>query len=384
MINESTLNTLNKIGFGADISKLESYVFDFKQSQRVCNMRLYEYTSNKLYDILKEIKPESEVFKEESAQGYVDDNNYDKLLSTYPCYINDIAFGSKSSNLELLKEVIDANGTTLDMIGIVNVNGIPVQCIYINGFIYRVYVVVESHKIMDITQLTKFLLPKYIAELQQYEICDIRGVLTVLNDKKKLQSMYNNVESIVMHCLRNKVYMDELSFIFNNIYSNKQIDDCDEQWDKLQFLRECNLAVPHHGLLRNIDRDLLGDALISFDEYFDNIFSKQKPMYKYSGIIIKTNKLLDDNPNSSIVYNSVDCNPKQLYTSEIIDVRTNNLVDDNKIFIELDIKPVNCNNSLEISSIFVDDIMNIVDNDLYIGKKVSFIVVNGKAVQINV
>lgn len=379
MINENTLKTLNKIAFGADIDSLESHLVDLKQAELISDITNYEYNYLKLTKMLKEIKPSSLLFTDKTSLEELKFNDYDKYFSL-SSEQSKIIYGTSDSNLSIIKNDIEE---PIDIVAINNVDGININCVYINGYLYRIYGIGKYNKYINLTEQLKDKLPGYIEEISNLDIVEFRGKVTIFNTHKKLQYSSLNLIASTMRCIRTNSNIGRLDIVLNDMYTDISELNIDNQWDKLQFMRDIGLSVPHHALIRNIDKEILSQALEELDVYFEDIKTNEGINYSYTGFEVRKNKnALKDNSSLNIIYDSRTSKPGEIYKSTIKSIST--IYKDNIIESIVNIIPIQCNNNLVINKIEIDDIYNIEKYSLHIGNKVYFQVIEGEALLVNI
>lgn len=379
MVNINTLNELNRLGIGADISKLESYIIDYKQANLTTNMYVYEHDYLRMNKILKELKADSLAFTDKTTLEDVPTDSYDKLLMKYNNRVIDEIYGSTDTRMDELCDYIKSQEDgCIDMVAIPNVLGISVRCSYTNGYLYRVNIIGDNYKYTDITARFREQLPKFVEDFSKHSLVELRGKVTIFNNHADLQNSYLNVECSTMHLLRLGLNSSDMSIVIDDLFIDT--DDLlpfDNQWDKLEYIRELGFNVPHHALIRNVEHSILEDAFSSFRDYFSNIEETSGIIYKYNGYQIRNNKELSyeqDYSKFSYIYDK--CDYKNLYSSRIKSILT---VTGKEVDIMLKVIPVKCNDDFTVDTVLVTDI-NILDTyDLSPGNTVFFFINNGIA-----
>jgi hypothetical protein len=384
MINENTLRILNEIAFGADIDSLESYLIDYKQANLVTDMSRYEYNHKILVKKFNELTTDSSdfnsspAFSDSTSLEELETDRYDKFFTEHSNYRKQIVYGSTDeAKLEDFKNVIDEHEeSVVDIIGILNITGVNIKCTYINGRLYKVNLIGTTEKYTDITERVKSLLIEYIEEFKDYKLVELRGKISIFNTDEKLQKYSLNIECSVIRNLRNNINIEKLHIVFNDIFIECEELPYNNQWEKLEYLRDIGISVPHHGLLRNIDSNILGQALKDLDDYFYAIKETEGIIYDFNGFIVKTNDDIEDNNEISFVYTSTDVAYRQNFQSTVKSISSINCDDIKQV---LNIVRVQCNDKVSIDKIELDDVYDLEQKDIKLGGKVVFNVVNGKA-----
>ena len=374
MLNSSTIYKLNRMGFGLNIDKVEMFIHYFKYSRYISNLDKYEYNYIQLLSILKEVKPTSGVLREEYNKPNIMLDNYDKIFNKYGNKRCVTVYG-KDDYIKLsdIKEENFSEEECTDLIAINNVEGINIMCTYINGRIYRIYAIDEQTKVYDFTAELKDCVPNFVEEFANYNLVELRGKATITRDKYK---KFNSTACSVTYYLHNKINTSNISIIFDNILFEDNYEKFKNVWDKLEWLRDIGFNVPHHALIRNVDKIQFESALEEFDDFFRKINKEQPIAYDKIGFYVKRNKDVDS-ADYILCYDTDNVDYRTKFESTIKD-----------ICIDIDssyVKVVNtkCNNGITIETIMLDDLYNIEKYGIAIGSKVNFIVVNGEAIIVN-
>lgn len=380
MININTLNELNMYGVGADIAKLESYIVDYKQANLTTSMYAYERDYLRMNKILKELKPDSLAFTDKTSLTEEDTDEYDKLLLKYNNRAIDEIYGAQDDNISTLGNYIKSQSDEcIDMVAIPNILGISIRCSYTNGYLYRINIIGDSYKYTDITKRFREQLPKYIEEFSKYKLVELRGKITIFNNNEELQKTSLNIETSTMHLLRLGIDNDKLSLVFDDIFiDSDSITEYDNQWDKIEFLRNIGFSVPHHALIRNVDYSMIADAFTSFRDYFSNIEDTTGIIYKYNGYQIRDNSRMSyEQDYSKFIYIFDKCDYKKIFNSKLKSVLT---INDGDVKVLVKIVSTKCNDCLNIDTIEVQDINVLNTYELSPGNNVFFFINDGKAI----
>lgn len=379
MININTLNELNSLGIGANISKLESYIADYKQANNVADLYSYEYEYRILSKILKEIKQESLAFTDKTDLIECDTDEFDELLIQYPnCQLKTV-YGSRDKNIDNLFSYITSKPENcMDMVAIPDVLGLNIRCSYLNGYIYRINLIGNGYKYTDITNRFKERLPKYVEQFSKNRLTELRGKITIFkNSIDSLDDMVN-IECGVMHLIRMGTNDAKMSIIFNDIVATDDSDfTVSNHWDKLEYLRSLGFSVPHHALIRNVEGGAIPDALRSFREYFKDIENTTGIIYNYHGYQIRDNDVNEYTTDwSKFNYVFDDCDYREVFSARIKSIQTLNNGD---IKVLVKIVATDCNDELTITEINVQDISLLDSYNIEPGNKINFFIDRGKA-----
>jgi hypothetical protein len=374
MINDNTLKYLDDLGIGANINKLESYIIDYKQAQNLCDLYEYEYDYIQLCKILKEARLTSRAFSDDIRLIAEETDKYDRLFSSYCNEEPYVFYGMNNYRMSMINDIINSSPTQdISILAMPNVKGLNIRCSYIEGYIHRVNLVGDK-KFTNITKLVKDMLPGYIDKFAKSELVECRGKITIYNNNP-LDMEYCNVECSTMHMLRLGINTDSLKIIFNDIVAD-DMSGITNQWDKIEYLRELGFSVPHHGLIRDISRSEVEEAITEFVKYFENIKAETGIIYEYNGYEFRDNNNMETNNSSRVIYKDKEVNYKDVFESKI---KSNMIITDYNDMI-VNIIPVKCNDNCTITEVRVNDVTLLDRYGFDIGNKIRFRVVNNKAI----
>ena len=386
-INNTTLDKLNKYGFGTDIDSLESYMIDFKQASIVSDLSDYREEYNILYNILRDVKPASVVLNKNIDIPEINDEK-SELLAKHKNHEFSSEFGLINKmygydNIlgnQFLTRAKDSNCN--DVIGIVQPRGLSIDCIFIYGSLYKIYCV-NSNKIRyDITDYLKESLGiDAIIDFEDFERVELRGTL-ILRDGVPV--FRKNTECSVMEYIRLGICADKLRVLFDDIVIK---DDPNiempfkNQWDKLEYLCEAvgqELVAPYY-LSRDISLNPLKNILQSISNSVDKSIKDEVIKYNYSGIEIRLSEdIYCDADYSYFMYVTDDVPQSKVFESVIRSYRFDNI--DGRLIPIINIAEVKYTDKLSVNSIEIDDVFNIDKYNLYPGTRVRFRIVHNKAI----
>lgn len=379
MININTLNFLNTIGIGADIDNLESYIIDYKQANLVADLDEHEESYLKLSKILREIKQDSLAFKDDTDMIEEEINTeFDKIFEKIPNRKYIKIYGKTDDNIENIKNYIQNKPEALmDAMAMPIIKGLDVKCTYINGYIYKINLIGNFYKYKDVTQELKDKVPAFIDALSGYTLTECIGKVTIFNNDEELQKKSLNIPCSCIRCLRTHTNIDKLSIVLDDMLIDADEQDLpyNNQWDKIEYMRDIGLSVPHHALIRNIESETLTQALDSYYDYFKNIEETSGIIYAFNGYDIRDNSNIYNAEYSRFMYEDVEVNPEQLYSSTVKSVYTS--YKDN-IKLVLKIVPIQCNDHNIVSEITVSNLNDLNTYDFKVGTKILFKIYEGK------
>ena len=372
MINNTILNKLNNTPFGSDINKAEIFLKYFDKANYVSDLRSYQHIYDELRKLLKEIKPESLLFTMNTDDCLCIQDKYDFNTESYIRNDIDIVASKTSKKYNEIKNSIEEGK---NFVCIPYVEGINIKCLYMNGYIYKIYLCNGNINYKDATNILKCRIPSYIDELSKYEVGGVIGNATIFRDKANRLDLDSN-QCLSMYYIENNIGINNVDIVFDNIiFSNNHANKLDNLWDRIEFMRTLNINVAHHVLIRDIQSSNLDNAIDTYIKYINDIEESNGIDYNYSGLELRE---LEDLELKKVrfIYR-LDISKDSIFESTVKSFKTSYI--DNKIFITANIAPVK-HKGKDIEAVVIDDICKIDDDGIQIGKKIKFKIHNDRAV----
>lgn len=368
MLNIDTVNKLNRLGFGLDIDKIETYLLNYMKANYISDISKYKAEACILHELLKDIKPGSVIYTDNIEYKKIKEDKYDKLLTLYPNDKVVRAYGSKDSKLEVIKKRIYTGVDSIDIVALPEIEGIDISCIYKKGNLYKIYAIGEKEKYIDLTDELDYLIDAYIEDIDMYELVDIRAKLSIRDGiRKKFNTLIDTV-----YYINNSVFIEYIDLVATNIIFDVQDDKFKTNWEKFDYLKEIGFIVPETALIRNVNEINFCEALLELDKYFKY---ECKELYAYNGIRVLSNNVIDK--SGVVIFDSYNVNSGIIYKSIVKSVYT-----DSSNSYKLNIVPIKCNNNFIVDKVCVDDLYLLEEQKIKIGDTVRFRVINGDAVMI--
>ena len=369
MVNKSTLRILNNIAFGADIDSLESYLINFKQASMICDLHRDTKRYNMLYSFLRDMKGNSLLFSDRTDIRSVNKNDTDILFNKYPNSFLDTAYGTDSDIIIELEQRIKHKYTNnVGIVALANMCGLFIKCVYVEGYLREAYIISDTEKYMDITEIANEILPEYITELKHYKLAEIRGKVIT----SKVEHLIP--ECSTLHFIKNKYNINTLQVYMHDILINAEELPYGNYWSKLEYLEELGFKVPVHVLVLDITSNSLCDAITEMDNY---IYENEKSLHKYFGIQVSINDIQYKNNQNSIIYVSRNCDEYKTFRSKLKSASYD--ITNDGIPVTLNIVPVQCNDNVIIDKVTVSDIYSIELQMLKPGDEIKFQLLNNEA-----
>jgi hypothetical protein len=372
MLNDSTLTQLNRLGFGLYIDKIETYIANYKEAQYIGNgIENYKYNYEELKRLLSALKPTSRVLTDEELDTQIYDN-HNKIFKLVNNDRSPILYGrADDDGLEMVKNSTLLTETDImDLVGIEYTEGLNVSCTYKKGILEGIYGLSKENMICDFTEKLKGRLKHEIEALKEYDLVDIRGIITIEN-----RYITTNAVCDTAGIIRAGIGINKLRFIANDIFlanvdnndgelSTVIDDNTKHYWKKLSFIKNIGLDAPEYSLLRNIDDSTFTQAVYTFADSFAS-----------KGIIRFKVKNIRDTSNISILtYEIGSVDSSYVFESVITGI---SMYEDT---YKLNIVNTECNFNLHIDNIILDDVFDIEKYKLRVGGKVRFRVIERRAI----
>lgn len=292
MVNQNTLSELERLGFGADIDALESYVATLQDAAGMGNPIVDDAAYDGYVRLLKELKPTSSVL----ARNWETEDNelteYDDVLKKYGmCSITTI---TSIDELDKFKATLDEIGHPVDMVASIKENGHGVRAVYLNGKLYTGSTRGRYKKGRDITRHLKAVLPDYVDAWRNIKVVEVRGemLVSVKNFEENLKGTLKTPLSSVTSLIRDSVTDDELKLLDMVCYKVISSDgslEIDNLWDEFKHLSECGFKIPQVAKAHGITSDNIENFAQQALEYFESLMDKNMIEYSCDGIVFAIN-----------------------------------------------------------------------------------------------
>lgn len=290
MINNNLMDELNRLGFGADIDALESYVISLQEAIIMGNPVVTNEVYNQHLKLLKELRPDSYALKRDLAGQDEYLNEYDILLSRYP--VRQIINVHNMRDLEKFKDAIEDR--EIDLLALDEPNGHFFRAVYVNGELTTGSVKGQFRKGRDITRHLLLLLPNHIEAWERIRIVEVRGIITIPTiNFEPIKHVYKIPLSAVTSFLMDTATPSEIKnllCICNKIYvDNEEKLKFDTLWDELSYLENQGFKTPKMILIEDVTRYNLSQIIDDILEYFGELYEAKAIEYKTDGIMVQVN-----------------------------------------------------------------------------------------------
>lgn len=292
MINKDTMNELDRLGFGADVDALESYVELLQNAASMGNPMVDDSVYDTHFRLLKKLKPESELVNRNWEKDEAELNEYDEILKKYGmCSITTI---TDFDELGKFKEVLRSIGHSVELMASTKENGHAVRAIYLNGELYGGTTRGRYKKGRDITRHVKAVLPNYIEEWEDIPIVEVRGemLVSISNFEKYLKGTLKTPLSSVTSLIRDSVTDDELKLLDMVCYKVIASDDSlglNSLYEEYEYLNELGFDIPERGVIAGVNADNLEQAVEMLLGHFEGLMDEEKIDYACDGIVFTIN-----------------------------------------------------------------------------------------------
>lgn len=292
MINSTTLETLEKLGFGSDVDALESYVASLQDAAGMGNPLVDDAVYDAHVKLLKELKPTSAVLNRNWETSDEDLTEYDEVLKKYGmCSINTIG---DMSELGKFADTIADLGHPIDLMASIKDNGHGVRAVYLNGTLYSGSTRGRYKKGRDITRHIKAVLPPYVDAWAEIPIVEVRGemLVSIENFEKYLKGKLKTPLSSVTSLIRDSVTDEELKLLEMECYKVISADgslEFDTLQDEFKHLGENGFNTPPYGVVRGVTVENLVSSVEMALHSFESLMDQGKIRFSCDGIVFAIN-----------------------------------------------------------------------------------------------
>lgn len=298
MVNLNDLNELNRLGFGADVDKLESYTIHLKQCKNLGIEYVNEYEYTRCLNLLKKLKPESVVFIGNWDDECEELNEYDAILREKMMKPLKIVFSM--DGLETLREFISSSDyensdNIVDVYANARYVGMEVRVVYSHGHLVSGSVQSKFLKGKDITSVVKRSnIPKNISEWKGIEIVELRGIVTISKDNycemsEEFMTLLHSITYLVKD-EANITDIGKISFVFNEILIREdekhKLEIENKRSAVVDYLDDIGFITPERAIIRDVDYYSFSESMQNIIDYFNNLDTNDSIGYDIVGIDI--------------------------------------------------------------------------------------------------
>ena len=291
MINKNTLDMLEAYGFGADVDSFESYVIRLIEAAASGSPEVTDAQYDDYVHLLKELKPESEVFKRNWESEDIELDDTDIMLKKYG--MKSIRTIQDMKELQYFVELMGDDEYT--MCASSKINGHGVRAVYNDGVLISGSTRGRYKKGRDITRHLKQVLPDNIPDLEGTGLVEIRGELYVSWDNfEKVRNTLKTPLSSVTSLSRESATEQDislLSFAAYNIFGDNI--ELPTLFDKFQFLGQCGFETPFCAKVSGINKDNFWDFIKNVLAYFEKHVKETGDPYDSDGIVVAIDSIED-------------------------------------------------------------------------------------------
>lgn len=292
MINQNTLDTLEKLGFGSDVDALESYVGTLQDAAGMGTPLVDDSVYDAHVRLLRELKPNSEVLNRNWETFDEELSEDDEVLRKYGmCSITTL---SDIDELWRFANTLSELGHPIELMASVKDNGHGVRAVYKYGELHSGSTRGRYKKGRDITRHLRAVLPNYVEAWKEYPIIEVRGemLVSIDNFEKYLKGKLKTPLSSVTSLIRDSVTDEELKLLSMECYKVISADgslEFDTLWDEFEHLEECGFKTPPKAKIRGVDANNLEFAVTKVLEYFEGLMDNGEIKYSCDGIVFAIN-----------------------------------------------------------------------------------------------
>ncbi len=329
MINKNLLDELNKLGFGADVNALESYIDSLQNAASMGTPLVSEEAYEQHFNLLKELKPTSYIL---TRKWEIEDNEleeFDSVLASHG--MKSLYTVQKMSDLYRFKGILGEQ--TTDLLASIKLNGHAVRAVYVEGNLRTGSTRGKDRKGKDITQHLKSVLPNYVPQWEKIKIVEVRAeIIMTLNNFELFKHVFKTPLSAATHLLSNKPTEEDIKtldcFCYRVIPYNTEVMRFDSLSEEFRHLKEAGFKTPPEKLITDVTKYNIDEAIDKIIRYFEEQIDTGFINYSTNGIVVSINNLdqfynmgVEDNYNLGNF--ALKMGPKwekNIYSSKILDI----------------------------------------------------------------
>lgn len=292
MVSRETLDQLEKLGFGADVDALESYVEELQDAASAGTPLVSDAVYDAHFKLLKQLKPDSVIVNRNWEEDASELNEYDILLKNNPmCSIT--TFNSLDE-LKPFISVVESLGEPVSLMAALKENGHAIRAVYVNGYLYSGTTRGRYKKGRDITRHLKLMLPNYVPAWKDARIVEIRGeaIISIENFEKYMRGIAKHPLSSVTSLIRESASDEEIKLL--DVICYKVLALSDELkfatlWDEYEHLSGNGFKTPQKALFINVLPHQVRGATERLLSYFEQLMEMGEIKYSSDGIVVNIN-----------------------------------------------------------------------------------------------
>lgn len=278
------------------VDELEQLLYECQNKQRSDEYvnQVADGIYDTLYEMLKEIKPESGIFSEiwdEDEDGNDGEEDYTELLQSHPMLSIETA---KSFECEAIKKYIDRMPEEDESyFASYKINGHGIRIVYENGYLVSATSRARSSKGRDLTRQCKVFTMPYNEALAEYGRVELRGEaclrLENLDKAREFNPAIKSAFSAVSSLIRPSSTDEELALLdflcYGFIVDGFTFDTREEEF---QMIQECGYTTPEYMLIESASKYDLLDTMKSTIEAMEE--SYEDFGYYCDGVVFEINR----------------------------------------------------------------------------------------------
>lgn len=282
-------------GFDTEkVDELERLLYECQSKQRSDEFvnQVADGIYDTLYEMLKEIKPESgifsEIWDEEDGDGSED---YSELLQSNPMYSIETA---KSYECEATKKYIERMPEEEESyFASYKINGHGIRIVFNEGYLVSATSRARSSKGRDLTRQAKIMVGEYNESLAEYGVVELRGEaclkLENLSKAREFNPTIKSAFSAVSSLIRPSASEEEIALLDFLCYGFI-VDgfEFDTREDEFMMISECGYNTPEYMLIESASRYDLLDTMQSTIEAMEE--SYEDFGYYCDGVVFEINR----------------------------------------------------------------------------------------------
>lgn len=290
MINQSLLDKLDSLGFGADIDALENHVALLQDAAGMGAPLVTDTQYDMYFRLLRDLKPESVVLNRNWESEDTELNENDEILTRFK--MMSIRTIQVKDDLYKFKEALGSK--TVDLLASSKMNGHAIRAVYRYGKLVGGSTRGRYKKGRDILRHLRAVLPNYVEAWDSTRLLEVRGEMLVsLEQFENIRQTLKTPLSAVTSLIRESVTDEELKYLSCVCYKIILSSDSEFAFNTLEeqfiMLEENGFRVPPYKVYTEADNDNIDIIFDDILEDFSLLADDNKLEYATDGIVVAVN-----------------------------------------------------------------------------------------------
>ena len=293
MINKNIMDELNRLGFGADVDALETYVLNLQDAAAAGTPEVTDAVYDMHFKLLKQLKPSSVAFMRNWESDDYELEPIDRILERYG--MKSIATVTTMEDLAKFKSKLTEE--PIDFCASIKLNGHAVRAVYRYGKLVGGSTRGRYKKGRNIIRHLRATLPNYVEKWKDYELVEVRGEMVVSHNNFEILSAFLKTHlNCVTSLMRESTTDNEIKLLdcvcYKCIISDENVDNnqvLPNLSEEMEHLQGCGFKVPKFIKVEGIDCYNFDEKVEDILYYFEELYDSNELEYDCDGVVVAIN-----------------------------------------------------------------------------------------------